>query len=74
MRAGMKNTWHQVCAASLLALVPAFAAASPGQTVTQFTTWAKANPALHGLQKKMNEMSAMPYYSATFLGGSHSSS
>ena len=70
----MKNTWRLVCAASLLALVPAIALASPGQTVAQFTSWAKANPALHGLQKKTNEMSALPYYSATFQGGSISGS
>jgi hypothetical protein len=66
----MKNTWRRICAASLLALVPAIAVASPGQTVAQFASWAKANPALHDLQKKMSEMSAMPYYSATFKAGS----
>ena len=66
----MKNTWRQICAASLLALVPAIAVASPGQTLAQFTSWAKANPALQGLQKKMSEMSGEPYYSATFKAGS----
>jgi hypothetical protein len=66
----MKTSWRQICAASLLALVPAIAAASPGQTAAQFTTWAKANSALHDLQKKMSEMSGEPYYSATFKAGS----
>jgi hypothetical protein len=66
----MKNTWRQICAAALLALVPAMAAASPGQTVAQFTGWAKANSALHDLQKKTGEMSGQPYYTATFQVGS----
>jgi hypothetical protein len=66
----MKNTWRLICAASLIALVPAIAIASPGQTATQFESWAKANPALHGMQKKMSEMSALPYYSATFQAAS----
>ena len=66
----MKISFRSLCAAALLASIPVVAAAMPGQTVAQFMTWAKANPALHGLQKKMNEMSAMDYYSATFQAGS----
>jgi hypothetical protein len=70
MQTALKNTWRQICAASLLAFVPAIATASPGQTMAQFAIWAKANPNLHGMKKKMSEMSAMPYYSATFQAGS----
>jgi hypothetical protein len=63
------KSWRQICAASLLALLPSVAVASPGQTVAQFTSWVKANPALQGLQKKMSDMSGAPYYSATFKAG-----
>jgi hypothetical protein len=56
--------------ALLLALAPAVAAAMPGQTMPQLAAWAKANPALHGLQKKTGDMSGLPYYTATFHAGS----
>jgi hypothetical protein len=65
----MKKTWRQICATVLLALVPAAAIALPGQTETQFESWAKAGPSLHNMQKKISEMSALPYYSATFKAG-----
>jgi hypothetical protein len=66
----MKITWRHICAAALVVLVPSVAAASPGQTIAQFASWAKGNAALHDLQKKMGEMSGLPYYSATFRAGS----
>lgn len=56
-------------AAMLLALMPAFALATPGQSVAQFTAWAKANPALRHLAKKKSEMSGLPYYTAAFQAG-----
>jgi hypothetical protein len=59
-----------IVALILLCVSPAVASAMPGQTNAQFSAWAKANPALHGLTKKMGEMSGMPYYSATFAAGS----
>ena len=57
-------------AAMLAALLPAIASAMAGQTVAQFTAWAKANPALHGLTKETNQMDGTPYYKATFTAGS----
>lgn len=46
------------------------ALASPGQTVAEFQSWAKANPALHGLSKQqLNQDTGQPYYSATFQAG-----
>jgi hypothetical protein len=55
--------------ALLLALIPALATAMPGQSVAQFTAWANASPALHGLTKKTGDMSGLPYYVATFHAG-----
>ncbi|MBV8721950.1 MAG: hypothetical protein JO277_07355 [Candidatus Eremiobacteraeota bacterium] len=49
-----------------LCFAPAAASAMPGQSTHAFTAWAKSNGALHGLTRKMNEMSADPYYSASF--------
>jgi hypothetical protein len=57
-------------AALLLAATPTLAGATPGQSVAQFQAWAKANPALHSLSKKTDEMSGAPYFSATFHAGS----
>lgn len=52
-------------------LLRAPASALPGQTIAQFQAWAKANPALHGLSKQqMNQMTAQPYFTATFQAGS----
>lgn len=63
----MKHTAPAAAAALVLALSsPAIAPAMPGQSVGDFRTWAKANSALRGLAQKMNEMTADPYFSATF--------
>lgn len=66
----MKNTRRLICATLLMSLAPAIAMATPGQTEAQFLTWAKASPGLHDMQKKVNEMSALPNYSATIKAGS----
>ena len=58
-------------AALAIVFVRAPALSLPGQSIAQFQAWAKANPALHGLSKQqMNEMTAQPYFSATFHAGS----
>lgn len=60
-----------IAAALAAALLPAAARAIPGTTIAQFTAWAKANPALHGLSKQLtNQMTAQPYFTATFHAGS----
>jgi hypothetical protein len=54
-----------------VALVRAPALSNPGQMIAQFQAWAKANPALHGVSKQqMNQMTALPYFTATFHAGS----
>ena len=58
-------------AALALLMTSAPAYALPGQTTAQLVAWAKANPALHGLTKKIEEMSGNPFYSATFESGSN---
>jgi hypothetical protein len=54
---------------ALFSTLPALAI--PGQSIAQFQSWAKANPALHGLSKQlMNQDTALPYFTATFQAGS----
>lgn len=67
MRSWLLSVACCVCVAG----APVAAFALPGQSLTQFTAWAHANPALHGLTKKISEMSALPYFAATFRAGSH---
>lgn len=64
----MKRCMHLWIAAVAVAAayVPASAPAMPGQTAGDFQSWAKGNAALHGLTRKMNEMTADFYYSASF--------
>jgi len=58
-------------AALAIVLVQRPALSLPGQTIAQFQAWAKVNPALHGLSKQqMNQMTAQPYFTATFHAGS----
>jgi hypothetical protein len=59
-----------IAALTLTLCSPQAAAASPGQTVAQFQSWAKANPALHALSKQqVNQDTGQPFYTATFQAG-----
>lgn len=65
-----RTTAGTLCAALALLLVPATAAALPGQSTAQFQAWANGNAALTGLKKSKDEMSGLPLFQAHFTAGS----